>query len=289
LIRKEREFMLLELAIGDAYGSGFEYVPDSILQYNDLSNYRKHQLHDLRPGQYTDDTQMTLAIAEAIVSGEAWTPHAIATRFVDVFHRDPRPGYASRFYEFLQQTYTGDEFLANIRPASERSGAAMRASPIGIFSSVDEVLEKALIQAKLTHDTPAGIGAAQAAALMTHYFLYDLGNKQELGQFLDVQVPGYRWDEPWQGNVGGKGWMCVKAAVTAVTRGKNLSTILRESIAFGGDVDTVATIALAAASCSREVDRDLPQHLIDGLENGAYGRDYLRELDAQLHRCYEAF
>ena len=52
--------------------------------------------------------------------------------------------------------------------------------------------------------------------------------------------------------------------------------------AISGDVDTVATIALGAASCSDEVAQDLPPHLAETLENGAYGRDYLVTLDVQL-------
>jgi ADP-ribosyl-[dinitrogen reductase] hydrolase len=49
-----------------------------------------------------------------------------------------------------------------------------------------------------------------------------------------------------------------------------------------GDVDTVAAIALAAGSCSPEITQDLPTHLFDTLENGQYGRDYIRRLDKQL-------
>lgn len=274
--------MLLELAIGDAYGAGFEYASKRVLERNDLSGYLQHPRHRTRPGQYTDDTQMSLAIAEAIVADELWTPLHLAHRFVEVFHRDPREGYASRFYAFLQQTQTGEKFLANIQPNSDKSGAAMRASPIGVFTTVEEVLERASIQAQVTHNTPAGISAAQASALMTHYFLYDLDVKSALGQFLDSQVPGYQWSEPWQGEVGAQGWMSVRAAVTAVLRHTSLSAILQDCVSFGGDVDTVATIALAAGSCSQEVTQDLPQHLVDGLENETYGRDYLCNLDVKL-------
>ena len=43
--------MLLETAVGDAYGAGFEYVPDEIVRnHNDLSGYMQHQKYkDLRP------------------------------------------------------------------------------------------------------------------------------------------------------------------------------------------------------------------------------------------------
>ena len=47
-------------------------------------------------------------------------------------------------------------------------------------------------------------------------------------------------------------------------------------------VDTVATIALGAASCSHEITQDLSPVLIHSLENGQYGLDYLRVLDRKL-------
>jgi hypothetical protein len=159
----------------------------------------------------------------------------------------------------------------------------MRAGPIGVLPDLAQVIEYARIQAAVTHNTPDGINAAVAAALMPHYFLYRLGPKRDLGRFLEQYVPG-AWATPWQGMADIKGWMCVRAAVTALVTGSTLSDILRRCIAFTGDVDTVATIALAAGSCSQEIAPDLSAPLIDGLENGPYGRDYLVGLDGQLMR-----
>lgn len=274
--------MLLELAIGDAYGAGFEYVNAQLLrQFNDLSRYVQHPRHGTKPGQYTDDTQMSLAIAEAIVSGEDWTRENLARRFVEVFKRDPREGYAGGFHSFLRKVKDGAQFLAEIGGDSDKSGAAMRACPIGIFPTIPEVKRKAEIQAAITHNSPDGIRAAQAAALMTHYFLYRLGEREDLGAFLEKHVDG-QWTVAWHGKVGSKGWMSVQAAVTAIHQHPTLSGILKACIDFGGDVDTVATIALGAASCTFEIRQDLPQHLIDTLENGTYGRDYLIALDQKL-------
>ncbi|MGZ3668034.1 MAG: ADP-ribosylglycohydrolase family protein, partial [Ktedonobacterales bacterium] len=112
-------------------------------------------------------------------------------------------------------------------------------------------------------------------------FLYRLGPKRELGQFLEQHIPG-EWSQPWQGKVKSKGWMSVRAAITAVMQHDTISALLTGCIAFTGDVDTVAAIALAAASCSTEVAQDLPDNLIYQLENGRYGRDYLQSLDARL-------
>lgn len=274
--------MLLELAIGDAYGAGFEYADSELVQrYNDLSRYIQHPRHQIKPGCYTDDTQMSLAIAETLVAQEPWTPEVLAHRFVTTFKRDPREGYAGKFYRFLLQVQDGQQFLENIIWTSDKSGAAMRAAPIGVLPTIEQVIEATSIQAAITHNTPDGINAAIAAALMSHYFIYQLGEKKELGQFLETHVSG-EWSKPWQGEVRSKGWMSVRAATTAVIRNDSLSELLKDCIAFTGDVDTVGAIALAAAACSEEITQDLPDHLIDGLENGTYGRDYIIQLDKQL-------
>ncbi|HEY9871996.1 MAG TPA: ADP-ribosylglycohydrolase family protein [Candidatus Obscuribacterales bacterium] len=274
--------MLLELAIGDAYGAGFEYVsPEIIRDGNNLRGYVQHPRHQIKPGCYTDDTQMSIAIAEAIAQQQPWTPEVLADKFVTAFKRDPREGYASSFYHFLLTIRDGSEFLEKIQPTSDKSGAAMRAAPIGVFHTIEKVIEAGTIQAKITHNTPDGINAATAAALMSHYFIYRLGEKKDLGTFLEAHVPG-EWSQPWQGKVKSKGWMSVRAAITAVIRNQSMSELLKDCIAFTGDVDTVSAIALAAASCSDEIVQDLPTHLIQGLENTRYGRDFIIDLDKQL-------
>src|SRR5262249_25644215 len=157
--------------------------------------------------------------------GERWTAENLAERFVEVFWRDPREGYARRFYEFLKTVRSGEEFLASVLPTSDKSGAAMRASPLGVLPTIGEVVEKGAGQAKVTHDTPEGISAGLAAALMTHSFLYNLGPKQQLPMFLQSQVEG-QWISPWFGKVEGKGWMSVRAAITAVVRNARLTDLL---------------------------------------------------------------
>ncbi|HAA31067.1 MAG TPA: ADP-ribosylglycohydrolase [Cyanobacteria bacterium UBA8553] len=274
--------MLLELAIGDAYGAGFEYAsPELVERYNDLSGYVQHPRHQLKPGCYTDDTQMSIGIAETIIAQEPWTPEVLASWFVETFKRDPREGYSSKLYQFLLRVQDGRELIESITWTSDKSGAAMRAAPMGVFPTVEKVLEAATIQAAITHNSPDGINAARAAALMSHYFIYKLGSKSELGKFLEEHVVG-EWSNPWQGEVRSKGWMSVRAAITAVMRNDSLSELLKDCIAFTGDVDTVAAIALAAASCSDEITQDLPEHLITGLENDSYGRDYITALDRKL-------
>jgi ADP-ribosylglycohydrolase len=269
-------------AIGDAYGFCFEFAsPDFVLAHNTLQ-YHQHPTFSNRPGVYSDDTQMQMALAEIIASEREWTPHEIAQSFIDVFKRDPRPGYASRFHEFLQSVHTGEEFLAGIHATSERNGAAMRAPIVGLFPDISEVVARSEVQAKLTHDTKGGVDSAIAAALLAHYFAYRLGPKDAAPAFLARHVPGYEWESPWSGHVEVHGIQTVRAALTAITRTESLAELLKACVDFTGDVDSVATIALASASCSVQFSRNLPAALWEGAEDSTYGIRYLHDLDARV-------
>lgn len=281
--------MLVEAAVGDAYGACFEFADaDFVAVHNSLSGYVQHPTHlDLRPGCYTDDTQMTIAIAEQQASGRPWTARELADTFVETFHRDQRVGYSRGFYALLLQAHDGQHLLDMIDPGSERSGAAMRAGPIGLVPEPLDVLHRAEVQARITHDTPAGVEAAQAAALAVHYCHYDLGPVSRIGTWINDRLLAADgaggWNLAWSGGwVGASGRMSVRAALTAVAAGGTLSQILRKCVAFTGDVDTVATIALAAASRSPQIADDLPSVLVDNLEDGRYGRHFLRTLDTKL-------
>jgi ADP-ribosyl-[dinitrogen reductase] hydrolase len=281
--------MLLELAIGDALGAGYEYVSDfRVAEGNDGKTYRQHPSHmTLPPGHYTDDTQMSIAIAEVMLADVAWTPLALADSFVRCFRRDPRDGYARKFQAFLESVETGKEFLdgraayAKIYPASDRSGAAMRAAPIGLYRDIGDVMKRCRIQAVLTHDTDPGVYAAMASSLLTHYFAYGYGPKEEVGFFISRYVPG-PWEYSYIGKVGMKGWQSAQAAITAVSKSSSMTELLKTCVAFTGDVDTVAAIAMPAGSLCTEIKQDLSPALYEGLENGAYGKDYIVDLDRRL-------
>ena len=274
--------MLLEAAIGDAFGAGYEYVKHKGLHNINKLSYVQHPRHrDTAPGMYTDDTQMSISISELLISGKEFTSYNVAEYFVECFHRDPRGGYAKGFHQFLCDTKSADTFLARIRSNSDKSGAAMRASAIGLLPEIATVKEFARIQASVTHNTDGGINSAIAAALMVHYFTYSFGSRQRLPHWINANVDG-NWSRPYDDKVGSKGWMSVSAAITAVSRNNSLAELLMDCVNFGGDVDTVATIAMAAASCSLDYERDIPDRLIDGLENRAFGRNYIEQLDTKL-------
>ena len=277
--------MLLEASIGDAYGRVFEYADDTfVTAFNTAENYIKRKNEETPVGRYTDDAQMSLAIAEALIIGD-WSPSVLVEHFFQAFKRDERTGYAKRFYRLLKEVKTSGELLERLTnqtgPGSDKSGASMRACPIGVLPSIGDVLQKSRIQAVITHNSTDGQNAAMAASLLTHYCLYNLGPKADVGCFIQDYVNG-PWSAPWVGPVGEKGWQSVRAAITVVSESKTMREVLKRSIAFTGDVDTVATIACATAAHCREIENDLPKTFYDNLENGTYGRDYIADIDRKL-------
>lgn len=278
----KNKLMLLEGAIGDAYGAGFEFVYRLIIRRrNKLTKYKRHPFYRTVCGHYTDDTQMALSLAELIVEGREWTRLSVADKFVEVFKRDTRQGYAFRFFGLLKEVNSGQELLDRIIPSSERNGSAMRAYPLGVLGKEEEVLEKSTLQARITHDTEWGIWAAQAIALSAHYFLYQKGSKMQLAQYL-ADWQGVQWSLDWQGEVPMKGKETVEAVLSLLLQNERMSSILWEAVDLGGDTDTVASLALALGSICPEITQDLPDWTFEQLENGPYGRTYIENLDRQL-------
>ena len=276
--------MLLEGAIGDAYGAGFEFASfDVIRSKNNLSQYIPHPIFPEVYKKYTDDTQMALAISELIISNKEWTKLNIAEKFVEVFKRDPRRGYAKKFYKLLSEVNSGTDLIKQIKPESTRNGAAMRAYPLGILDNINEIKEKAKIQATITHNTKEGITSSQAIALMSHYTIHNLGNLKYLPEFL-FEHQNIKWSNSWNGEVEIDAKQTIEAVLTILTKNKNsMKNMLIDSVNFGGDVDTVASLVLAIASSASEVKNDLPQWLYKNIENDKYGLDYIKQIDLSLY------
>ena len=274
---------MLACAVGDAYGAGFEFAPPArVRKHNDLSGYIQHQKwKEMKPGHYTDDTQMAMGIAEHMLVNDVWSIPSLAARFVTGFHRDPRAGYAGPFYDFLKQTVDGGAFINNIRPHSDKSGGAMRAFPLGFYPDTHLVRDLAMFQASLTHATHNGMMAAAVAALMFHHRYHHLGDKNSLSEFLSDWT-GLDFAKPWVGAVSSSGMDCVQAAVTAFLGNDSMGDVLKACVAFTGDVDTVAAIAMPAAAVCEDTAGWLPLVLIDGLENELLGRKFLQWMDEKL-------
>jgi ADP-ribosylglycohydrolase len=184
---------------------------------------------------FTDDSVLTVAVAQAILTDGDYRKAALAFG-----RRYPNAGYGGSFADWLRSV---DPKPYN----SWGNGAAMRVSPVGFaFETVEDVLREAKRSAEFSHDHPEGIKGAQATALAV--FLArtewdkDLIRTEVADRFgydLDRTVddirPGYGFDESCQGTV--------PEAIVAFLDSSSYEDALRNAISLGGDGDTLACIA----------------------------------------------
>jgi ADP-ribosyl-[dinitrogen reductase] hydrolase len=284
--------MLLRIAQGDAFGLAVEYakyprdqeLKEKVLRFE---RYYKHPTHSLQPGCFSDDTQMSVAVAEVLLKDP--TAHRSAYEFTDsfihCFKRDERDGYSRGFQAFLEKVTTPEEFLATIRNDSDKNGAAMRSVPIGVLSDPVDVANVAKVQAEITHNTIGGTMASVLVALMSHFALYTDEPLSELPDWLDktahAQPPPWKGD-PVQGP--GVGMNTARAVMTLLTTERTLLGIAKKTIEWGGDTDSVLAIAWGIASA--RMTEELPPFFEGGLENGPYGRTFLRNLGERLMTAF---
>ena len=183
---------------------------------------------------FTDDSVLTVAVAEWILTGKDLVDllHAYT-------HAFPERGYGGMFGGWatarLRQPYN-----------SFGNGAAMRVSSIGFaFDSIEEVLTWTERSAAVTHNHAEGIRGAQATAAAVFYarqyrdktkirdFL-ESGFGYDLGIRLDEIRPTYGFNETCQGTV--------PQALTAFLESTSYEDTIRNAISLGGDADTLASM-----------------------------------------------
>ncbi len=277
--------MFVEIAIGDAYGAGFEFSNrDKIENHNSGKYFTQHDL-GIPAGKYTDDTQMSIAIAELLISNTEFTKETCANSFIQTFKRDKRQGYAKKFQALIETCENGADLIKNIKPQSTRNGAAMRSVPLGLIVNKDDLLASARTQASVTHETPEGIISSQIIGLASHKLIYEKVFITEIPHLIYKET-GFSINTNWKTEVACDAVQTIHAVFSSLTRNTKISDLLIDCVNYGGDVDSVAAIALGLASLSPEYEKDINQNLLNSLENGNFGFDFLKNFDKKLQEKY---
>ena len=212
--------------IGDIVGSVYEFA-DPPIKTTDFDFFTPES-------EFTDDTVLTCAIAEAIIN--QWD-------YKNALHRygrnHPGRGYGNHFRTWL--------FTDPPKPYNSfGNGSAMRVSPVGFaYGSVESVLREAEASALPTHNHPEGIKGAQATALAV--YLASTGSTKAdikteittrfgygLNRTCDQIRPTYRFDESCQGTV--------PEAIICFLESEDYESAVRLAVSLGGDADTLACI-----------------------------------------------
>ena len=234
--------------------------------------------------EYTDDTVMSIAIAEALIGAgpegtESEIKRAAVEAMQDWGHRYPDAGYGGRFRGWL--------CAPDPKPYNSwGNGSAMRVSPAGwLYDSMERTREVARWTAEVTHNHPEGIKGAEATA--SAIFLARTGaSKEEIRSYIieefrydlsrtcDEIRPEYSHVESCQ--------QTVPEAITAFLEGEDFEDVIRTAVSLGGDCDTLTCIAGGIAeafygidavqrdACESRLEEDMLSVLraFDGLASG---------------------
>jgi len=236
---KFRQCLLGALA-GDVIGSVYEFNPVKHTHFRLFTP----------SSRITDDSVLTLAVADAILSARGYTE--CIRQYAQTY---PNSGYGGMFRRWMA---SDDPQPYN----SFGNGSAMRVSPVGwAFNSVEHVLREAEASAAVTHNHLEGIKGAQAVVLAifrarTGASKNDIRQEiiarfgYDLSPTLDEIRPAYQFDETCQ--------QTVPPAIIAFLESEDFEDAIRKSISLGGDADTLAAIT---GSIAKAYYGDVPEEI----------------------------
>ena len=259
--------------LGDIIGSPYEFDKGHKTKNFPLFSEESH---------FTDDTVMTVAVAEALLTARhkrstcagknTWSgakfgvlksdtdvKKALIDSMVKWGSRYPNAGYGGRFYHWLfdddgQTPYN-----------SYGNGSAMRVSPAGwLYNTLEETRRVARLTAEVSHNHPEGIKGAEAVASAI-YLAREGAYKEEIKAYVTKEFgydltrtcdeirPSYRHVETCQ--------QTVPEAFAAFFEGKTFEDVIRTAVSLGGDCDTLTCIAGSIAEAYYDVPGKLVKEL----------------------------
>jgi ADP-ribosylglycohydrolase len=220
---------MLGAIFGDIVGSTYEWQPTKKTDFNLF----------VPECRYTDDTVLTVAVAECILDDHPWDE--TLARYAK---QNPDVGYGGRFTEWVE--------AENKEPCdSFGNGSAMRVSPVAwAYDSLEKTLSVARETALPTHGHPEGIKGAQAVAAAI--FLARTGaSKPVIKKYIEghfnymLSTPLERVRMDYEFDVSCQG--SVPEALIAFMESDSVEDAVRKAVSLGGDADTQACIAGAVA------------------------------------------
>lgn len=291
--------VLLGTAVGDALGVPFEtklsnYEP---LVAWDGKTFLGSEHHKLKPGQYSDDTQMSLMVAESLLENKGFNPDNLAERYVDWMVSGRARGYGKTTLFAIKNLIDGKHWSESGIPGSYGNGTAMRAAPFGIYfrNDIQSLISICKMDSAITHASEEaeagaiaiGLAAAYSVNRDTSSLLDDLWQvlpdskvKSIIYSLTSLLDSPYITPEQALRVIGTKGDVrqTVPAALYCFLKFDNYHDAVLTSIKAGGDTDTTAAIVGALFGAKLGV-QGINADLVKAVEES----NRLIELDSQLY------
>ena len=239
------------LAIGDALGAPVEFMTRGEIRdkYGALKEMVGGGWLRLKPGQVTDDTEMSLCLARAIAKTGAWTLTGAADNLAAWLKSKPidvgdtcRRGIRNYMLHGTLETAPNAWDGGN--------GAAMRTLPVGLYTLGDASLLETctLQQAHLTHNHPFSDAASIYLGRLLHLALTGR-SMQRMRREADDLVAQYHTFcfDPYKGLATGYVVDTMQTVFHCFFRSRSFEGCVVETVNQGGDADTTGAIAGALA------------------------------------------
>jgi ADP-ribosylglycohydrolase len=258
---------LLGLAVGDALGAPLEGADAAVAAQAVAAGLKMSGGGGWRPGEWTDDTALALALAESIVERGRFDADDVGARYIRWANRDGKGIGLTTRRALIGATDAADARARASTHYSESAWAAgngtvMRATPIGLTArTLAEAVETARRDAALTHGDP--VAGATSAALCAAIWAIRTGAEpiaaaidQAAGKSTligaleavrsgdDAALAGLA-----AGREAGACWTTLAVALHALSTFDDYVAGVSWAISLGGDVDTNAAVAGALLGC----------------------------------------
>jgi ADP-ribosyl-[dinitrogen reductase] hydrolase len=237
----------LGLAVGDALGATVEFLTPSEIrhQYGELRDIVGGGWLKLKAGQITDDTQMSLALGEAILAAGGWHLPTIAEHWLTWLKSKPIDvGNTCR--RGLTRYWREGSLHGPSHEGDAGNGALMRNLPTVLLAHHDAALLERLSvdQAHVTHHHPLSDAATVAVARMTAALLHGEAMAQvaTIAADLVARHRQFRFD-PYPRRATAYVVDTVQTVLHAFFSSDSFEACLLRTVNLGGDADTTGAIA----------------------------------------------
>lgn len=245
-IRDRARAAFIGMAIGDALGATVEFMTASEIaaKYGTFRDIVGGGWLCLKPGQVTDDTEMALCIARAIVKNQGWSLEAVADNFAAWLKSRPidcgdtcRKGIRAYMLKGQLESPPNEWDAGN--------GAAMRILPVALFSFPDgELLKKYILeQAHITHNNPVSDAACLCLGQLLHLAICG-ASKNRLRRHVDglvTRFPTFTF-VPYRGLATGYVVDTMQTVFHWFFLGRSFEECLVGTVNQGADADTTGAI-----------------------------------------------
>jgi len=244
---------LFGVACGDALGGTLEFMSKNEIErkYGYLKDIIGGGCWNLEPGEVTDDTMMTIAVAEGILDNPDNPVEYIGKHFIEWYDSIPKDigniirialGEYKRNKDWTKTAYYAHQVTGG---KSAGNGSLMRCLPVALYyDDVEKMLEITASQSLLTHYDKKATDACQFYNLIVYDYLNDKPKIPVIKEHIE-KYPEYKQVFLLNKEVLKPTGYVVDTLICALWCFINTSTFedaVCEAANLGGDTDTIAAI-----------------------------------------------